>query len=106
MSDLYRQAMEATDQATADRIFEQCVQQHLKARPQDDRERAEFVQRSNLGYFAGYYDSETRRRVEKLFKAVHPVFGSIEKHGEPSADLAFKMGQVYGGNARKDNDRN
>lgn len=37
----------------------------------------EEVCRINLGYYAGYFDRETKERVEKLFIAPHPVFGSI-----------------------------
>lgn len=39
------------------------------------REESEEIERSNLGYYAGYYDAETRERVERLFGAVHPIFG-------------------------------
>ncbi len=52
------------------------------------------VTNQNLGYFAGYYDSETQARVEELFLAVHPIFGSI--HGKrPTPEEAFKMGQEW-----------
>ena len=94
--EMYRRAMEITDQAEADRWFEFCVQEHLKERPDHSRKQAEEIQSQNIGYFAGYYDTQTRLRVEKLFRAVHPVFGSVAKHGDPSPDVAFKMGQIYG----------
>lgn len=32
-------------------------------------------QLSNVGYFAGYYDEETRKRVSKWLGAEHPIFG-------------------------------
>ena len=32
------------------------------------------IAKSNLGYFAGYYDRETYDRVNKAYGAVHPVF--------------------------------
>lgn len=29
----------------------------------------------NLGYMAGYYDSEVARKIDELFGAAHPIFG-------------------------------
>lgn len=98
--------MEATDQASANKVFEIIVAEHLKARPQDSRAEAERIQRENLGYLAGYYDHETRVKLETLFGAVHPIFGSVVKHGEPSPECAFKMVQVYGGLNKKGNEHN
>jgi hypothetical protein len=100
MAELYGPAMAAQDQETADRIFAQCVEEHLKSAPEHSREEAERVERSNLGYYAGYYGSETRRRVERLFKTVHPIFGSIEKHGEPTPEMCFEIGRLWGGGSR------
>lgn len=53
---------------------------------------AEEICKINLGYFAGYYDSETRERVERLFSCAHPVFGSIEANGSPTPQEAFRKG--------------
>jgi len=41
-----------------------------------------------VGYYAGYYDKDTRVRVEKLFKCNHPIFGSA-KDGTPTQEEAF-----------------
>ena len=30
----------------------------------------------NIGYVSGYYDSETMARIQRLFKAPHPIFGT------------------------------
>lgn len=71
----YRPAMEITDQATADAYFEKCVRhsmRHGRTRPE-----AEKIERTNLAYFAGYYDDGIRERVERLFKCAHPIFGKI-----------------------------
>lgn len=81
-----------TDQAEADEYFEALVADNLAHNGSKSREEAEVMERSNLGYFAGYYDSETRRRVERLFKCAHPIFGSIEINGEPTAEEAFRAG--------------
>ena len=29
----------------------------------------------NLGYYAGYFDVETRKKVREVYGAVHPIFG-------------------------------
>ena len=30
---------------------------------------------SNVGYFIGYYDGKSRKRLHRLFKVKHPFFG-------------------------------
>jgi hypothetical protein len=42
----------------------------------NSRARAEQIERVNLGYYSGYYDHETMKRVERLFLAPHPILGS------------------------------
>ena len=87
----YRPAMEMTDQATADAYFEECV---LDCMIQGKtRAEAETIECQNLGYFAGYYDNETRERVERLFRCAHPIFGKIAERGAPTAEEAFKAGK-------------
>ena len=88
----YGPAMEITDQVTADAYFEECVEHCMRHR--HGRNKAEVIERQNLGYFAGYYDSETRKRVEHLFKCSHPIFGSIAEKGAPTAKEAFAAGMV------------
>lgn len=51
------------------------------------------IAKHNLGYYAGYYDDKTRKRVEKLFNCSHPIFGSIESNGTPTAQQAFELGK-------------
>jgi hypothetical protein len=36
---------------------------------------AENIAKSNLGYFAGYYDRDVYNAINKAYGAVHPVFG-------------------------------
>lgn len=86
----YKPAMELTTQEEADVYFEQCVA-HAMAWG-SSREEAEKIERANLGYFAGYYDSDTRERVERLYRCSHPVFGSIAEKGAPTPDEAFAAG--------------
>jgi transcriptional regulator with XRE-family HTH domain len=44
---------------------------------------------SNVGYLAGYCDSETARRIWDWFECAHPIFGTRI----PTADEAFSAGQ-------------
>jgi len=84
-------AMEVQSQEEADAYFEKCVE-HMMRIEGCSREEAIRIEKSNLGYFAGYYDSETRERVERLFRCSHPIFGSIAENGEPSPEEAFNAG--------------
>ena len=90
LGDKYDPAMKITDQAEADKYFEACVN-HQVSFGQCTRQEAIDIERSNLGYFAGYYDNETRERVERLFKCQHPIFGPISE-GSPTPEEAFEMG--------------
>lgn len=90
--ELYGPAMRITDQGDADGYFAELVRIHLLDAPGDSRERAEEVQRVNLGYYAGYHDDDTRARVERLFRCAHPVFGAIAVQGPPTPEEAFEAG--------------
>lgn len=90
----YKTAMKIKTQEEADKFFEELVQHHMKENG-DSRKKAEQIQRINLGYFAGYYDSETRERVERLFDCAHPVFGKISENGSPTAEEAFEAGKKW-----------
>lgn len=87
-------AMEITDQDKADEYFAALVERNMRSFDQT-RDRAEADTKSSLGYYAGYYDNETRERVERLFKCSHPVFGSIAKVGAPTPDEAFHAGHEF-----------
>ncbi len=100
LGDKYGPAMEITDQAKADEYFEKLVDHTEELRVRDgrpvNRESAAAIERINLGYYAGYYDNETRERVERLFKCSHTIFGSIAKKGPPTAIEAFESGLKMG----------
>lgn len=89
MKDKYGPAMEITDQEEADAYFEACVEHGRRFNL--SREESEKIQRQNLAYYAGYYDRETRIRVERLFHCAHPVFGKAEV-SVPTAEEAFQAG--------------
>lgn len=92
----YTPAMAITEQADADRYFEELVLEQLAGCAAKDipmtRERAEEIERQSLGYYAGYYSHETRAQVERLFRCKHPVFGAIAEKGAPTVAEAFKAG--------------
>lgn len=92
IGDKYGPAMELTEQVAADAYFERCVEHQMRV-GKSDRTTAEGIERQNLGYYAGYYDDETRRRVERLFKCSHPVFGAIEAVGAPTPEEALQAGR-------------
>ena len=87
-------AMEITGQEDADQYLENYVafmQKYLDREPRSDGMTAEQIAKINLGCYAGYYDHETRLRVEKLFKCSHPVFGAAAT-GQPTPEEAFEAG--------------
>jgi hypothetical protein len=99
----YGPAMEIAEQAEADAYFERCVLHTLlywDGEGPVTREKAEALERTNLGYYAGYYGTETRARVERLFKCAHPYFGTIAENGTPSPETAFNIGAAIGGAAK------
>lgn len=91
--DKYGPAMDMTNQEEADGYFEILVL-HSMENFGKTREEAEAVERSNLGYYAGYYDSETSERVQRLFNCSHPIFGKVDEF--PTAEEAFEMGMSLG----------
>lgn len=91
----YGPAMEIEDQAAADAYFEILVE-HAMQNGGLSRDAAVDQERSNLGYYAGYYDNATRSRVEKLYHCSHPVFGAIDDVGPVSPETAFELGQEAG----------
>ena len=87
--DKYGPAMEITDQKEADQYFEDCVEHTMSFGR--TREEAISIEKQNLGYFAGYYNSETMQKVNHLFKTTHPVFGDTT----PTPEEAFELGKNY-----------
>jgi hypothetical protein len=73
--DKYNPAMTIETQEDADAYFARLIE-HAMTFGRTRRE-AEEIERKNLGYWAGYYSPEARERVERLFKAEHPVLGKL-----------------------------
>lgn len=94
IGDKYRAAMAITDQAKADEYFEECVK-HCMGHG-STREVAEGIERSNLGYYSGYYDNETMVRVQRLFRCAHPIFGKAEEGKSVDPGAAMAAGAMMG----------
>jgi len=43
----------------------------------------------NIGYFAGYYDTKTAKKIYAIFCTAHPIFGT----SRPTVQKAFEMGK-------------
>jgi hypothetical protein len=95
----YGPAMTFTDEREAYEYFEVCVEHTMRFGK--SRAEAEEIEKANLGYFAGYYDNETRERVERLFNCAHPFFGAIAENGAPTPEEAFEMGRKFGKEQKK-----
>lgn len=90
-------AMEITDQIDADQYFANYVayaKRQLQLHPEGNNGMtAEEICRHNLGYFAGYYNIDTRKRVEQLFQCSHPIFGDAGQPG-PTVEQALEAGKA------------
>jgi hypothetical protein len=87
----YHPAMKITDQAEADLYFEACVKHCMRFGK--SREEAEQIERCNLGYFGGYYDDETQKRVNRLFHTTHPIFGDTRPTAEEALQAGIEAGR-------------
>jgi hypothetical protein len=88
-------AMEIVDKDDADQYFKSYVDytmEMLRREPRNDDMTAEQICKTNIGYWAGYYGSDVRERVERLFGCAHPIFGSISQDGKPSNAEAYQCG--------------
>ena len=84
-------AMEITDIENAKQYlnyYVDYIQKHLDKEPINDEMTTLEIAKSNLGYFAGYYDSKVVKRVNELFNTKHPIFGDTI----PTAQQAFDCG--------------
>ena len=90
----YDPAMKITDPKEAEKYLKALVERSVKYFGQTHGE-AERITKENLGYYAGYYDTETMVRVHKLFQCAHPIFGKVESEDDlPTPEEAFEMGKA------------
>lgn len=82
--------VETKEQAAA--YFEKIVKYMVDSSGDDEGlHKAKYIARENIGYYAGYFDQQTRDRVYDLFETDHPVFG----RECPTVNQAFAMGEAW-----------
>lgn len=92
--DLLSPAMEiakAGDREAAREYVDAYAEYLSRRNPEWSAQQVEDCIHSNLGYFAGYYDTDTRRAVQDVFNALHPFFGSTD----PTPEEAFEAGREW-----------
>lgn len=62
----------------AQEILDALVQRSLEQDPNRSPEEALKIVKSNIGYLGGYCGVDAQARFQRLFGAVHPVFGRLE----------------------------
>ena len=90
----YNRAMEVLTQADADQEFERIVTYVMRYEGLS-RAAAEKQERESLGYYSGYFSDETRARVQRLFKAVHPVFGPTADQPPATSPTGRRTSPIY-----------
>jgi hypothetical protein len=88
----YAPAMEIREEEGAAAYFQALVERDIRMNGHSVEE-AEAIERHNLGYYAGYYDQETRDRVLQLFNAPHPYFGREPVSTEGAYALGLELGR-------------
>jgi hypothetical protein len=92
VGEVYSPAMSITTKKEADEYFKVLVDRCMTfAFENKNLKMAIDTVKSNLGYYAGYYDHKTRERVEHLFNCEHPVLGKAIEH-QPSEEC-FEAGK-------------
>lgn len=69
-------AMEITTKVEADLFLLDYMDYLAPFNKEMDRYDLENLAKYNIGYYSGYFDIETRKRVEELFECKHPILGS------------------------------
>lgn len=92
---VYGPALAAKDESSAAEFFDALVTRNMRE-TNNSREQAEAIERHNLGYYLGYFNTATRARLEPLYKCRHPLFGTIAENGPPSFEEAFLAGVMRG----------
>ena len=96
IGEAYDPAMKMTDPKEAEEYLQALIERSVKYCGQTPEE-AERIMKENLGYYSGYYDTETMVRVHKLFNCAHPIFGEIKSESDlPTPEEAFEMGKTRG----------
>lgn len=97
IGEAYDPTTKITDQAEADEYFERLLERNMRVSGHS-REEAEKVEKSNIGYYAGYCETATAERMFRLFRCAHPIFGTTR----PTLEEAFKKGMEMGEKAKRE----
>jgi hypothetical protein len=96
-------AVNVQTQEEADQTLEELIKRCQKEVPLMNYGEAKAIQLSNIGWFFGEVDRETRERAMKLYpEAEHPIFG--RDYGDISPDTLLSAGMVIGRALRKGKD--
>ena len=91
----YGKAMKVATKEEAEAYLKVCID-HTLALTDYSPEEARAIEMQNIGYYAGYYDRETFKRVMELYETAHPIFGSDDAIYNDPAD-AYDKGLEHGG---------
>ena len=89
ISKIYGSIVEAKTQDEADQKLKALV--GLIVKEGKSPRAAKKIAKANIGFYAGYYDEETARRVWKLYRTRHPVFGKRWPKYDEAVHLGMKM---------------
>lgn len=87
--DILGPAMEAQTVEEAADFFRAYVAYILRFHS-ESQARAEYVVRTNIGYWTGYCDGATAERVLRLYDVSHPIFG----RSKPTMEQALEAGKA------------
>jgi hypothetical protein len=97
-ADLLDPIFKITDEEEAKEYFNDYVK-FLMEDPEVSEQRAIEIAKINIGYWAGYYSTDVRMRVERLFETEHPYLGKA-KEKQYTPDEILQMGIEAGKNSR------
>lgn len=88
----FRSAMQCETQEDAEVWMKREIKKYMDEFGYDEEKTRKIIL-TNLGYIAGYYDHDTAQKIDRLFGAEHPIFGSSTYHQDMSPEEAFDLGQ-------------
>jgi len=81
------------NKSEAQEWFKEYVHYIMTENNSNNRDEAVSIAKSNLGYFAGYYDAETCDLIYKTYQCSHPIFG--DKPFDVDPEEAYRKGQSW-----------
>lgn len=98
IGECYGRCAKIIDQHEADEYFLALVERNLRIYPEHDLDEAIKVEKSNIGYYAGYFSSQTALRMELLFNTQHPILGSAKNYYAMSTEEIIEAGYNFAKN--------